>query len=433
MKLYSTNDKNNVVDLKDAVLNAFPKDRGLYMPSQIPTLPSSFFENLSQYSFSEIGFMVAENIIGDYIPESDLYRIITKAISFPAPLVKLTDNISTLELWHGPTMAFKDFGARFMAELMSYFLRGENRETTILVATSGDTGGAVAAGFYDVPGINVVILYPAGKVSALQEKQLTTWGKNITAVKVDGVFDDCQAMVKSAFLDNDLKKKYNFSSANSINIARLLPQSFYYFEGYKQLEDKSRDIVFCVPSGNFGNLTAGLLGMRMGLPIDHFIAATNDNRTVPDYLESGNYAARPSVPTISNAMDVGDPSNFPRMEALFGNDGSTWNSMKKMISGFSANNATTSHAIKDIKTNHGYIADPHGAVGYLACQEYLSKSKEDKSTIFLETAHPGKFKKPMEEAIGEFTMPESLKEFMSQDGSNHRIGNKFSQFKEYLL
>lgn len=333
MKLYSTNDKSNLVDLKEAVLNAFPKDQGLYMPTHIPALPSPFFEHIDQYEFAELGFLVAQNLIGSYIPEADLYQLIQRAINFPAPLAKISENISTLELWHGPTMAFKDFGARFMAELMSYFLRNEDRETTILVATSGDTGGAVAAGFYKVPGIKVIILYPSGKVSELQEKQLTTWGENISAIEIDGVFDDCQALVKEAFIDDELRSQYNFSSANSINIARLLPQSFYYFEGYKQVADKSRPIVFSVPSGNFGNLTAGLLGAQMGLPVHKFIAATNENKTVPLYLEQGKYEAKPSVQTISNAMDVGNPSNFPRMKALFGNDSSTWNMIKEKVLG----------------------------------------------------------------------------------------------------
>lgn len=436
MQLYSTNDKSNIVDLKEAVLNAFPKDQGLYMPTLIPTLPSSFFTNLDQYSFEEIGFMVAQNLIGPYIPEADLYQLISRAINFSAPLVKLSDNISTLELWHGPTMAFKDFGARFMAELMSYFLKGENRETTILVATSGDTGGAVAAGFYDIPGIKVIILYPSGKVSDLQEKQLTTWGKNISALEIDGVFDDCQALVKAAFIDEDLKAKYNFSSANSINIARLLPQSFYYFEGYKQVNDKSRPVVYSVPSGNFGNLTAGLLATRMGLPIHKFIAATNENKTVPLYLENGHYEAKPSVQTISNAMDVGNPSNFPRMKALFGNDpstdSSTWNLIKEKVTGDYYTDEQTTKAIQEIKENYNYVADPHGAIGYLACKKYLEKNS-DHQTIFLETAHPGKFREPMEAALGKLDLPEKLQKFMSRSKTARTCSKDFNQFKELLL
>jgi len=434
MKLYSTNDKSNVVELKEAVLNAFPRDRGLYMPIDIPKLPFSFLDNIEQYSIVDIGYQVSYNLIRDYIPETDLYSIVSNAISFPAPLVRLTKGISTLELWHGPTMAFKDFGARFMAQLMSYFLRNEDRETTILVATSGDTGGAVASGFYNVPGINVVILYPSGKVSDLQEKQLTTWGNNISAIEIDGVFDDCQSLVKSAFLDEDLKEKYNFSSANSINIARLLPQSFYYFEGYKQIEDKSKSLVYVVPSGNFGNLTAGLMASRMGLPIHHFVAATNINKTVPDYLESGSFVAKPSVQTISNAMDVGNPSNFPRMKAIYEatNESSTWNNMKSMISAYHCNDDVNNQAIKDIKSNHDYIADPHGAIGYLACMEHL-KSDPYAETIFLETAHPGKFLDVMQPAIGDFELPVALLDFMDKKKSAQSCSKEYADFKDLLL
>lgn len=301
------------------------------------------------------------------------------------------------------------------------------------MATSGDTGGAVAAGFYEVPGINVVILYPSGKVSELQEKQLTTWGKNIRAVEVDGVFDDCQRLVKEAFLDEDLKKKYNFSSANSINIARLLPQSFYYFEGYKQLKDKSKPLSYVVPSGNFGNLTAGLLAQRMGLPIHKFVAATNINKTVPDYLSSGDYLARPSIQTISNAMDVGDPSNFPRMQALHEEEDarSTWNKLKENVSGVHFTDVTNMEAIKDIYAKHNYIADPHGALGYLAAQQYLAENPRHQ-TIFLETAHPGKFLEPMNRAIGEFKLPSELTRFMSKTKVADSIDKDYASFKNLL-
>jgi len=434
MKLYSTNDRNNIVNLKEAVLNAFPIDKGLYIPTDIPTLDESFLSNLDQYSLEEIGFQVATRLIGKALPKSELFQLISRAINFKAPIIKLSNSISTLELWHGPTMAFKDFGARFMAELMSYFLKDEDRETTILVATSGDTGGAVAAGFHKVPGIKVIILYPSGKVSALQEKQLTTWGDNISAIEIDGVFDDCQRLVKAAFIDDDLKKKYNFSSANSINIARLIPQSFYYFEGYKQVKDKSRPVVISVPSGNFGNLTAGLLAKKMGLPIHRFIAATNANSTVPDYLDSGDYQPRPSTPTLSNAMDVGDPSNFPRMQALFSgvDSGSTWNNLKRQILGVNYTDEQTLTAIKDIKAQYNYVADPHGAVGYLACLDYL-KLHPEHQTIFLETAHPGKFEAPMKEALGELTMPEKLEAFMSGEKVAERCSGAYSDFKKMLI
>ena len=386
MRLYSTNDKNNIVDLKKAVLNAFPKDKGLYMPITIPKLDRRFIDNLNQYSLIDIAFIVSQNLISDYIPEADLYKIVSKAINFSAPVHMHDDCISTLELFHGPSMAFKDFGARYMAELMSYFLRNENRETTILVATSGDTGGAVAAGFHNVPGINVIILYPSGKVSPLQEKQLTTWGDNIRAIEVSGVFDDCQTLVKQAFLDDSLKEKYTFSSANSINIARLIPQSFYYFEAYKQVRDKAKEIVFSVPSGNFGNLTAGLLAFQMGCPISQFLAATNINNTVPEYLSTGKYKAKASIQTISNAMDVGAPSNFTRMQHLFGDNSSTWNIMKKHIKGYTYDDNKTREAMNDILKNYNYISDPHGAIGYQACVDYLSKNSEDAHACLLYTS-----------------------------------------------
>lgn len=434
MKLYSTNNKQNIVGLKEAVLNAFPKDKGLYMPATIPALDSNFIQHLGHYSFEEIGYQVASKLLGGALPEADLYQLISRAINFQAPLVELSDNISTLELWHGPTMAFKDFGARFMAELMSYFLKDEDRETTILVATSGDTGGAVAAGFHKVPGIKVIILYPSGKVSALQEQQLTTWEDNISAVEIDGVFDDCQRLVKAAFIDEDLKKKYNFSSANSINIARLIPQSFYYFEGYKQVKDKTKPVVVSVPSGNFGNLTAGLLGQKMGLPIHKFIAATNANSTVPDYLDSGTYRPRPSTPTLSNAMDVGDPSNFPRMQSLFegADESSTWNKLKKEVLGVNYTDLQTLQAIKDIKAQHKYVADPHGAVGYLACLDYL-KLHPDHQTIFLETAHPGKFEAPMKEALGKLSLPAKLEAFMGGQKVAQSCGKEYEAFKALLM
>lgn len=435
MKLYSTNDKNNVVDLKSAVINAFPKDKGLYMPSQIRKLPLSFIDNIEQYSFVDIAFIVSQNLIGNFIPEEDIYRIVSKAIDFPAPVVKHNDHISTLELFHGPSMAFKDFGARFMAELFSYFLQADNRETTILVATSGDTGGAVAAGFHNVPGINVIILYPKGKVSELQEKQLTTWSDNIRAIEVDGVFDDCQALVKEAFLDRSLEDRYSFSSANSINIARLIPQSFYYFEAYKQVKHLDKKIVFSVPSGNFGNLTAGLLAYKMGLPVLDFLAATNINDTVPRYLSYGQYQAKPSVATISNAMDVGAPSNFVRMLELFGNDSSTWNMMKNLIIGYSYDDTQTKAAMIQIKKEHQYIADPHGAVAYLACKEYLSNNPSTNShCIYLETAHPGKFSEVVKTTLNEqISLPEKLKVFMSKTKNAYTCNKDYNSFKELLV
>ena len=435
MKLYSTNDKNNIVDLKSAVINAFPKDKGLYMPSKIGSLSPTFIDNIEQYSFIDIAFVISQNIIGDYIPEADIYKIVSKAINFPATVVQHNDRISTLELFHGPSMAFKDFGARFMAELFSYFLRGDDRKTTILVATSGDTGGAVAAGFYNVPGINVIILYPKGKVSELQEKQLTTWNGNIKAIEIDGVFDDCQALVKEAFLDASLESKYLFSSANSINIARLIPQSFYYFEAYKQVKHLGKEIVFSVPSGNFGNLTAGLLAYKMGLPVERFLAATNINDTVPSYLLHGKYQAKPSVATISNAMDVGAPSNFSRMLDLFGNDSSTWNKMKDLIKGYSYNDTLTKEAMISIKNEYEYISDPHGAVGYLACKEYLKTDHSaNKHCIYLETAHPGKFSGVVESTLKEeLRLPMKLKVFLSKTKNAYTCNKDYSSFKELLI
>lgn len=432
MKLYSTNNSNNIVNLKEAVLNSFPKDKGLYMPLDIPLLAQDFLENLKTYTFEEIGFMVAQNLIGDEIPEAKLYSIINKSLDFPAPLVKLNESLFTLELFHGPTMAFKDFGAKFMAELMSHFLRNEDRETTILVATSGDTGGAVASGFHNVPGINVVILYPSGKVSELQEKQLTTWGNNITAVEIDGVFDDCQALVKEAFIDTDLLEKFQFSSANSINIARLIPQSFYYFEGYKQLSPSSKETVFCVPSGNLGNLTAGLLAKKQGLSIQKFIAATNANDIVPQYLKTQNFNPKPSIETYSNAMDVGNPSNFPRMLALYDSTRSTWNNIKNHLIGNAFTDHETITAIQELSNNYQYIADPHGAVGYLASKAYLDSSPASR-IVFLETAHPGKFDKVMDLSKVHFIMPEKLLQFSNKTKHSHKSSKDYKAFKALLL
>jgi len=432
MKLYSTNNRGNVVNLREAVLNAFPKDKGLYMPVTINKLSNSFFDNIIDYTFQELSFKVAENLIGKYIPRKELQSIINKAITFPAPIVNIKDNIHTLELFHGPTMAFKDFGARFMAELMSYFLRGEKKKTTILVATSGDTGGAVASGFYNVPGIEVIILYPSGKVSPLQEKQLTSWGGNIKAIEVKGVFDDCQRLVKTAFLDEDLKLRFQFSSANSINIARLIPQSFYYFEAFKQIKNSELDtnnLVFSVPSGNFGNLTAGLLAKQMGLPIHKFLAATNINDTVPQYLETGLYQAKPSIATVSNAMDVGDPSNFSRIMALYG---STWNMVKNDIIGFSYTDEITINTISRIKNETNYTLDPHAAIAYLACEEYMNGNKSQ--CILLETAHPAKFLETVNKATKEeIDIPRKLKDFLTKEKEAINCSKEFSEFKQILL
>jgi threonine synthase len=434
MKLYSTKDKTHIVDLKEAVLRGLPPDNGLYMPEHIPELPQDFINSLSDLSFQEIAYTVCKNLFQDYIPDSDLKEIIEKAVNFPAPLVQLNERIHILELFHGPSLAFKDFGARFMAQLMSYFNRGEEKELVILVATSGDTGGAVAAGFYKTPGIKVVILYPSGKVSKLQEKQLTTLGHNITALEVAGTFDDCQALVKQAFLDKELTQRIRLTSANSINISRLVPQSFYYFEAYKQAP-KDRPINFCVPSGNFGNLTAGLLASAMGLPVKHFIAATNINDVVPEYLESGIFKPRPSLRTISNAMDVGNPSNFARMLDFFKatNERSTWNNMRERISGYAFTDQETEQAIKEVFEKHQYIIDPHGAVGYLAILEYL-KENPDTTNILLETAHPTKFIDDVERVIGQkVKLPEQLEKIKDKKKESVNMSTDFADFKTWLL
>lgn len=430
MRLYSTKNTTSFVSLEEAVFKGLPDDNGLFMPENIPLLPNAFFKNLKDYSFQEIGFEICKHLFKEVIPESDLRSIIEKSITFPAPVVKLNDGTYILELFHGPSLAFKDFGARFMAQLMSYFNKGNDRELVILVATSGDTGGAVAAGFYKTPGIRVVILYPSGKVSNLQEKQLTTLGENVTAIEVDGTFDDCQALVKQAFLDSDLTKKIRLSSANSINIARLIPQSFYYFEAYKQLPLDGKPVVFCVPSGNFGNLTAGLFAKKMGLPVHQFIAATNANDVVPSYLHSGTYTPRPSVATLSNAMDVGNPSNFARMMDLYC---STWNNIKEDIKGYSFNDAETEECMQNVFNDYGYILDPHGAVAYLALEKYQQKNPSTKGVIF-ETAHPSKFLPDVERVLKQkIEVPERLAILSEKQKNALEMGVEFSPFKEWLL
>ncbi len=429
MKLYSTKNGKAFVDLKEAVFKGLPDDNGLYMPEHIAQLPKSFFQNIKDYSLQEIAYEVCKNLFQGYIPETDLKEIINKAIDFPAPLVKLDNETHILELFHGPSLAFKDFGARFMAQLMSYLNRGDDRELVILVATSGDTGGAVAFGFHNTPGIKVVILYPSGKVTNLQEKQLTTLGGNITALEVDGTFDDCQALVKKAFLDKELTEAIRLSSANSINIARLIPQSFYYMEAYKQIENPDK-VVFCIPSGNFGNLTAGLFAKKMGLPVHHFIAATNANDVVPQYLDSGTYLPRPSVRTISNAMDVGNPSNFARMLDMYC---STWNIIKEDISGYGFNDEDTKKAMKEVDVKYNYTIEPHGAVGYLALKEW-QKSNPNTQGIILETAHPSKFIDDVESVLGKsIEVPERLAILSERKKESLLMNTDFDSFKKFLL
>ena len=429
MKLYSTKNTNAFVDLQEAVFKGLPDDNGLFMPENIAKLPASFFENIKDYSFQDIAFEVCKNLFQGCIPENDLREIIEKSIDFPAPVVKLDESTYVLELFHGPSLAFKDFGARFMAQLMSYFNRGNDEELVILVATSGDTGGAVAFGFHNTLGIKVVILYPSGKVSMLQEKQLTTLGGNISALEIDGTFDDCQALVKKAFLDKELTSKIRLSSANSINIARLIPQSFYYMEAYKQIKNPDK-VVFCIPSGNFGNLTAGLFAKQMGLPVHHFIAATNANDIVPQYLNTGNYDPKPSVRTLSNAMDVGNPSNFARMLDIYC---STWNNIKEDISGYGFDDTTTKEAMKEVDTKYNYVIEPHGAVGYLALKEW-QKENPNTQGIILETAHASKFIDDVEKILGkEIAIPERLAILAERKKESTLMNTEFNNFKKWLL
>ena len=426
MELYSTNDSKNIVNLKEATLNSLPKDKGLYLPTSIPQLDKDFIRNLHQYSFPELSFRVAKNLIGEEVPSSDLERICYKAINFPAPVKKLKEGLFIQELFHGPSLAFKDFGARFMAELMSHFISKENNKLTILVATSGDTGGAVASGFHNVENIEVIILFPKGKVSPLQELQLTTWGDNIQAVEVDGTFDDCQAMVKRAFLDESLDS-YTLSSANSINISRLIPQSFYYFEALKQI-GLDKEITIAVPSGNIGNISAGSMARNMGLPIHTFIAAHNANNTVPQYYKSGDYKAKPSISTISNAMDVGNPSNFPRYKTL---NGSTWNNIKSSTLSYSYDDIKTTEAVKEMFDVFNYISEPHAAVAYNALKEH--EVNQDHNKIFLGTAHPAKFKEVVNEILNqEIQIPKSLSDLKNKQSKKEEIGT-YSELIEWML
>ena len=428
MKLYSTNDKANIVNLREATLNSLPKDKGLFLPCEIPKMSKSFLENLKAFSLSEIAFEVSRNLIGEEIEKSALEKICTNAINFPAPLNHLGDNKYILELFHGPSLAFKDFGARFMAQLMSHFIKDEDKKLTILVATSGDTGGAVAAGFHNVKNIEVIILYPSGKVSPLQEKQLTTWGDNIHAIEWKGTFDDCQAVVKRAFLDPVLKEKYNLSSANSINISRLIPQSFYYFEAIKQIEN-NKPTCISVPSGNIGNISAGSLARNMGLPIAQLIAAHNANNTVTEYYKSGEYKPKPSVSTLSNAMDVGNPSNFPRYQIL---NGSTWNKLKQSTLSFSYSDEQTVKSLQEIKSKYNYISEPHAAVAYRAFHE--NEVNSDANHIFMGTAHPAKFLEIVEDKLDvEISLPQALHALKNLEKEAVLLENSYDSFLEYLL
>lgn len=428
MKYISTRQQEET-NIKTAILKGLADDGGLFMPEYIPQLDSAFFENLPNLTLQEIGFRVAREFLGESIPDENLKEIIDEVLNFEIPAVKISENIYSLELFHGPTMAFKDVGARFMARMMSYF--SEGKPMKVIAATSGDTGSAVASGFYNVPGIEVYILYPKGKVSPLQEKQLTTWGGNIKALEINGTFDDCQALAKQILSDGELNQKFTLTSANSINIARLIPQSFYYFWAFAQLQKLGKLIVFSVPSGNFGNLTAGLFAKKMGLPIHHFVASTNANDIVPNYLETGIYTAKSSIQTISNAMDVGNPSNFERMKSLFDNDVSEF---KREIDSYSFSDEETKNAMRQVRNDFGYALDPHGAVAYLGFQKYSEKNNEELIGVLLETAHPAKFVEVVEDVLKEtIEIPEKLAAFGRKNKLATLLPNDLSKIKEAIM
>ncbi len=431
MRYYSTNKISPLATLREAVVKGLASDRGLYMPEEIKQLPKEFFDNIESLSFQEIAFEVAKAFFGEDIESDDLKKIVYDTLSFDCPVVKVCDNIWSLELFHGPTLAFKDVGARFMARMLGHFNRKEGKElVNVLVATSGDTGSAVANGFLGVEGIHVYVLYPKGKVSKIQESQFTTLGQNITAIEVDGVFDDCQALVKSAFMDKELNGHIRLTSANSINVARFLPQAFYYFNAYARMKEQgiADNLVVCVPSGNFGNITAGLFGHRMGLPIKRFIAANNANDIFYNFLKTGVYEPKPSIQTIANAMDVGDPSNFARVYDLYKGNHDT---ITSIISGATYSDDQIRETMKSCFTENGYILDPHGACGYRALKEMLLPNE---TGVFLETAHPAKFKDTVESAVNStVTIPDRLAEFMKGTKQSIPMSKDFANFKEFLL
>ncbi len=431
MIYYSTNNKELTASLETAVTQGLAKDKGLYMPERIPALPQAFFNNLDKMTLQEIAFEVANSIFGEDIPASDLKRIVDETLCFDIPLVKVKDGIYSLELFHGPTLAFKDVGARFMARLLQHFTQGQKKEDiNVLVATSGDTGSAVANGFLGVEGINVFVLYPKGLVSEIQETQFTTLGQNITALEVDGTFDDCQRLVKSAFMDDELQSKLTLTSANSINVARFLPQAFYYFYGMGQLKKLgiTKDIVCCVPSGNFGNITAALIGKMQGLPISRFIAANNRNDVFLEYLETKAYKPRPSVATIANAMDVGDPSNFARILDLYDHSHAA---ISDEISGTRYDDEQIRATMKRTYEEEKYLLDPHGACAYQALEDGM---KEGETGFFIETAHPAKFLDTVENAIGEkIDIPLPLQEFMKGTKQSVELSKEYGDFKAFLL
>lgn len=432
MQYYSTNQKAPFATLEKAVVKGLAEDKGLYMPERINVLPNEFFDNIQDMTFQDIAYNVAAAFFADDVDEDALQHIVYETLNFDCPVVNVNDNIYSLELFHGPTLAFKDVGARFMARLLQYFIRMENttEEVNVLVATSGDTGSAVANGFLGVEGIHVYVLYPKGKVSPIQECQFTTLGQNITAIEVDGVFDDCQALVKQAFMDAELNAKMKLTSANSINVARFLPQAFYYFNAYAQLKriGKADNLVVCTPSGNFGNICAGLFAKKMGLPVKRFIAANNANNVFYEFLQTGEYNPRPSIQTIANAMDVGDPSNFARILDLYGK---SHEAICSDISGATFTDAQIADTIKEVYRNTNYLCDPHGACGYRALKEGLNA---DEVGVFLETAHPAKFKDTVEGIIGsEVAIPDKLAAFMQGEKKSVPLSKDFADFKTYLM
>jgi threonine synthase len=429
MKYYSTNKLSPLVDFREATINGQAPDKGLYFPETLPVIEKDLIKNIDGIDDGEIAFQVIQPYVDQAIPKGRLQEIVNETINFPIPLVRVSDTIQALELFHGPTLAFKDIGARFMSRCLGYFVKDYNQKVTVLVATSGDTGGAVANGFYDVEGVEVIILYPSGKVSEVQERQLTTPGKNIQAIEVEGSFDDCQLMVKDAFADEELRKKRFLTSANSINVARWLPQQFYYFFAYKQWRDKENPPVISVPSGNFGNICAGLLAQHGGLPVDHFIAACNVNDVVPRFMQTKEFAPKTSLSTISNAMDVGNPSNFIRILEMFRH---YFPELAKNMSSVSIDDTVTRATIREVYNKYNYVLDPHGAVGYKALNDYL-KVHSDKKGLFLETAHPVKFPESVEENTGvKPVVPAAVKQIMEKKKNSIPMKPQYHLLREYL-
>ncbi|MDT0608482.1 threonine synthase [Croceitalea rosinachiae] len=429
MKFYSLNKKAPEVSFKDAVINGIAPDRGLYFPESITPLPDTFFSTIESLSNQEIAFLAIHQFVKETIPDEKLREILANVLDFDFPIIEIEDKISTLELFHGPTMAFKDVGARFMANCLGYFSERKKGEVTVLVATSGDTGGAVANGFLGVEGVRVVILYPSGKVSEIQEKQLTTLGQNIAAIEVEGTFDDCQRMVKTAFLDEEITTNRKLTSANSINVARWLPQLFYFLFAYKQAKSKGKEIVFSIPSGNFGNVCAGMVAQKLGMPVRRFIAATNVNDTVPQFMVTGEYEPKPSIATISNAMDVGDPSNFVRIQNLYDND---FSKLSEIFSSYAFDDALTKMTMSKIYKETGYMTDPHGAVGYLGLKKH-QKIDSESYGIFLETAHPVKFLDIVEETLHmKPEIPKQIQAVMNKEKVSIKI-KSYKELKAYLL